>query len=63
MPRFDDSVLVRIERRDADALAQLLRVVPLTRSALAREAMRIGLATLSRDPAAILRSPTPDPTL
>ena len=53
--RLTEALYLRIARDDMARLDELAERIPvLSRNALARQAMRIGLAAIERDPASVL---------
>jgi hypothetical protein len=50
---LDETLFVRISKADRDLLNDLASRMPLKAAALARIALRIGLAEIDRDPARI----------
>jgi predicted DNA-binding protein len=59
---LDKQVAIRLDQSDVQRLQALTkRIRVLSRNAVAREALRIGLSELEREPARILREGTKAP--
>lgn len=54
---LSEAIYVRISQADRDALEALAKRLPLKQAAIARIALRIGLAEIEKDPARIFTAP------
>lgn len=57
--KFTEMIAIRVAQEDADLLDDLAARLPVaSRHAIAREALRIGLAVLDEDPTQLVKSAT-----
>ena len=54
--KYPLTLSVRISKEDVDNLDAIVKRAPVTRHALARHAIRIGIEAIKKDPALLLRS-------